>query len=193
MTLTEIALKYHTDKVYRPDRQYCHDYLPVYEELLAGKKIRRVLEIGLGWEGLMHRQYVRGASLHMWAEAFPEALVYGLDIREDALVNQGRISSYLFDQGRAADHLEMAIHFERIGAAPFDLIVDDGSHKAEDQARSAYWFMRLLAPGGVYVIEDIYDAKYLKELLIPEIAVRATVIECHPERVENDRLMVIHG
>jgi hypothetical protein len=148
--LCKIAQKYHTDK------SHFHNYTPYYHQLLSGKSVKKVLEIGLGWGGLMHNDYQHAGSLLMWREYFPEAEIYGLDVRPDALRNEHRIHSFLCDQNNIDSLLHAA---EQVGGN-FDLIVDDGSHVPAHQVVTAMTFAPLLAAGGLYVIEDVHDAYF---------------------------------
>jgi hypothetical protein len=148
--LCRIALKHHTDKA------HFHNYTPTYHKLLAGKSVKKVLEIGLGWGGLMHNDYQSAGSLLMWRDYFPDAEIYGLDIRPDALRNENRIHSFLCDQNDIDSLMRAAA---QVGD-DFDLIVDDGSHVPMHQVTTASIFVPLLAPGGLYVIEDVHDAYF---------------------------------
>jgi predicted O-methyltransferase YrrM len=139
--LCELATKYGTDK--GPSG---HNYTPIYHLLLAWKKVKKVLEIGIA----------SGASLRMWEEYFPEAEIYGLDTNiSDPSVPTTRIKCFQCDQSNLASLLNV---IPQIGAN-FDLIVDDASHRAEDQVLSAHVLLPLLTPEGVYVIEDVSDPK----------------------------------
>ena len=130
MNLKPIAAKYGSDKC------AWHSYGRIYDQLFYGKTVRKMLEIGIGYKGLLGEKYQNGAGLRMWAEYFPEAEIYGLDLREDALVNEGRIHSYQCDQGSIKS---LRAAREAIGTG-FDLIVDDGSHQPEHQILSALVF-----------------------------------------------------
>jgi len=149
MTFTEIARKYKTDKV-----DY-HNYGTFYEELFDARRDQtwKVLEIGVGHPACMGHVagYATGASLRTWEEYFPNAIVYGLDVRSDVLVNAGRIRCYQANQ-RDKDSLRSVV--PSLGG-DFDLIVDDGTHCADDQVSTANVLMPLLAKNGVYVIEDV--------------------------------------
>ena len=154
--LCEIALKYHCDKVLR------HSYTPVYYELFEGMHVRRLLEIGIGTEDLMKPfvdVYVHGASLWLWQEFFLEADIFACDIREDVLINEGRIRSYWCDQ-RSVESLQALL---KQTGRNFDVIIDDGSHVTEDQITSAKVLVPTLALGGVYVVEDCWHP----ELILP--------------------------
>jgi cephalosporin hydroxylase len=122
----------------------CHTYTPAYHAMLGDRRetVRRVLEVGVN----------AGSSLRMWEEYFPAAEVIGFDIRPEVLFSAGRIRCYLADQG---DGQSLLSAVAAAGGGPFDLIIDDGSHQDEHQVVTAETLLPLLAPGGVYVIEDI--------------------------------------
>jgi len=176
MNLKPIAAKYGSDKC------AWHSYGRVYDQLFEGKTVRKMLEIGIGYKGLLAESYENGASLRMWAEYFPAAEIYGLDIREDALVNEGRIHSHVCDQGKIQSLLAAR---DFIGA-DFDLIVDDGSHQPEHQILSACVLWPCVASGGRYVIEDVWNAAEVS----PFLPFEHDVIELKIRRVPDDRLVV---
>ncbi len=176
MNLKPIAAKYGSDKC------AWHSYGRIYDQLFYGKTVRKMLEIGIGYKGLLGENYQNGAGLRMWAEYFPEAEIYGLDIREDALVNEGRIHSYQCDQGSIKSLLAAR---EAVGEG-CDLIVDDGSHLPEHQVLSAHVLIDCRRFGGYYVIEDVWDAA----LVSPFLPFPHEVIELKTHRVKDDRLIV---
>jgi len=150
-TLTDLARKYGADKYFR------HSYMPVYERLLAHLKPHRLLEIGVGYESLMSPFvpfYVHGSSLHMWSDYWPDAHIYACDIREDALVNEGNIKSWVADQSKPMD-------MERLIAncgGKCDVIIDDASHQLADQQACARVLLPWVMPhGGLYIVEDVYE------------------------------------
>ena len=91
----------------------------------------------------------------MWQETFPEAQIFGLDIREDTLVNEGNICSFLCDQSNPSDLLHAA---NQIGG-DIDFIVDDASHVPAYQVQTACVFVPSLSKSGVYVIEDVIPGR----------------------------------
>jgi hypothetical protein len=143
--LCELARKHACDKggKHTLAGEHCHNYTPAYHELLGHRreKVRRVLEIGVH----------KGASLRMWEEYFPNADIIGVDIDKACLFNAGRIRCYFGDQN---DEQRVAKIAQR-EVLPFDLIVDDGSHRAADQVRTAKALLPYLARGGIYVCEDV--------------------------------------
>lgn len=119
MTWDEVGVKHGTDK-----SSIGHDYLRHYERALEGHDVRSVLEIGVD----------TGASLRTWYDIFPDADVWGIDIRpecDDA------------DVGRAAVLIADATDGSQMGFLPtFDFIIDDGSHQLPDAFKS----INLLVP-----------------------------------------------
>jgi len=150
--LKDLAQKYSSDKL------YWHSYIPMYEALFHQRQVFRLLEIGIGFKDLMVPflpagvEYCHGSSLKMWAEYFPEADIFACDIREDALINEGRIRSITCDHGSAQQLTELVTW----AGGDFDVIIDDGSHQTEHQIMTASLLLPWVKPGGVYVIEDVW-------------------------------------
>lgn len=153
-SLRQLAEKYSSDKL------YWHSFIPKYEELFAGMEVKRLLEIGIGFKDLMQpflpsgMEYVHGSSLKMWEEYFPEAEICACDIREDTLINEGRIRSVVCDQSDYRSLHAMQIQF---GPGSFDVIIDDGSHIGEHQWFTAGHLLPRLSKGGLYIVEDVWD------------------------------------
>jgi hypothetical protein len=145
--LCNLAWKYGTDKC-TP-----HQYTRVYDQLLGSRRdsVRNVFEIGIAINRDIPNN-VPGASLHMWADYFPHAMVWGCDIRPDTFVNDGRIRSIYCDQS-VPQSLWHAM--DQTGDKEFDLIVDDGSHIPEHQITSMLVLLPFLRPDGLYIIEDV--------------------------------------
>lgn len=154
--LCELAQKWGTDKALF--------YTPFYHSLFGDRRqdVRKVLELGIGYEETMlgsvirmgRTSYTAGASLFMWQEYFPNALIYALDNKPYIFINQGRIESYFVDQDRP-ETFDMLIPWQ-LGYG-FDFIIEDGNHTFACQLLSAMKLVPLVAPGGVYVIEDVGD------------------------------------
>lgn len=138
MTLDELAIKHDTEK-----SSLKHDYCHIYESLFPKpEKVQRVLEIGV---------YL-GASLRMWADYFNNASIVGIDPVPQF---KGDIPSGVYPITGDATNPKDLGYIETFG--PFDLIVDDGSH-FWDQIIIAFegLFLKALAPGGIYVVEDMH-------------------------------------
>lgn len=101
--LYDLALHYSCDKL------HSHSYIPIYEQLFAGmqahKTVKKVLEIGIGYEDLMKDfvpRYVHGASLKMWEAYFPQAQIFACDVRLDTLFHDGRVPFLLLRSVKSA-------------------------------------------------------------------------------------------
>ena len=195
--LCELALKYGTDK-WGPG---AHHYTPHYDDLFWDRRneVKKVLEIGLGNpvnRPFPDRIYESGASHRMWEEYFPNAEIYGLDVHTYLLVNEGRIHSFQCNQHEEAS-LQNVLPL--IGK-DFDLIVDDGSHVPHDQVMTAKYFVPLLAPHGIYVIEDTWIdpnnvcGNTLRGLVLADIPYATSVIHCSEDAEQgrgDDRLVLV--
>jgi hypothetical protein len=119
-------------------------YFPIYEKHFAkfvGRPVR-LLEIGVG----------HGGSLQMWKAYFgPKAQIMGFDIDQRCQEYQeDQITIYTGDQSNG-DQLGI-IAFEQL-----DIVIDDGSHKSEDQRASFEALWPRVKPGGIYLIEDCHE------------------------------------
>lgn len=172
--LDKLAIKYGIDK-----SSVCHDYMSVYEDLLAPfDAVEKFLEIGV----------FRGKSLRMWKEVFPNARIYGIDNNPKYLFEEERITCFLADQSRKDDLIKVA---SRIGGN-IDRIIDDGSHHVEDQILSARTLVPFLSEDGLYVIEDVLE---LGEVMDGLVGMDFRIISTNPPAGEgllkNHNLVVI--
>lgn len=141
ISLNELALKYGTDKGTTK-----HGYCETYEHFLGVYEAPKLLEIGIFF----------GASLRMWADYFPFGEILGIDHNADrANVELPPNASTAVASQEDHESLMVAI----CGKGPFDIIIDDGSHKWDHQQLSLMWLWPYVAPGGVYVIEDLHTSQ----------------------------------
>lgn len=134
MTLQELGERHGTDKA-------AHGYLPFYEKHLP-EVVTSVLEIGV----------LNGNSLRMWADYFPAAHIYGVDIDPRCRQHESdRIDITICSQDDAEALTRLA---ERAGG--FDVVIDDGSHVNVLTLAS----FETLWPytRGAYVIEDLSNS-----------------------------------
>lgn len=134
---------------HQSDKATHHSYGPLYDTLLTPyrERAKNVLELGI----------LEGCSLRAWREFFPNATIHGVDNEIGRLIhNEPRIISHHIDT-KDRDHF-----IEVCGALPiFDVIVDDASHTIMEQVWAACCLWGRLAPGGIYIIEDILYPQYL--------------------------------
>jgi hypothetical protein len=162
--LAELCDKYGTDK--GSNREYnstdawpSHTYTDYYYMIFNKnrEKYRNVFECGIGTnnsdvKGYFKLDGVPGASLKVWRDYFPNAMIYGADIDPTCLVQENRIFSQVMDQ---TNPKSIHNYFDSIVCPSFDLMIDDGLHefsagKILFENSSTY-----LKPGGIYVIEDV--------------------------------------
>lgn len=168
--LCDIAFKYGTDKC----PQLKHAYTPYYYEIFKDKQktVKKVLELGIGhYKGMdknewvfdpgLNRNYHRGASLYMWRDFFPNALIYGADRVPEAIFQDQRIATVLVDERNKLD-LENLI---RQTGSDIDIFIDDASHKVSDQIFAARVLLPLLNDNITYIIEDVGRTKEIMNSL----------------------------
>jgi hypothetical protein len=136
-------------KEYPTDKGTSHHYLPIYDIWFAPFKNKEInlLEIGVKY----------GGSCKLWDDYFPYAKIRGIDITlENVRVKlSNRVTLEQIDyKNLTANYF---IDF------PPDIIIDDGSHRWDDQIHLINVAYSSLRPGGLIVIEDIYN---LEEKLI---------------------------
>jgi hypothetical protein len=142
--LQNLGLIYKTDKVTH------HKYDKIYDFFLKNmyEKQGSILEIGIN----------KCSSLKVWLELFPNAYIYGIDIKVE---KQGsKFEIFKKDQSKEQDLLEIK---EKIKDKNLFFINDDGSHIPEHQLLTFNTFFPLLEEGGIYIIEDIETSYWTKK------------------------------
>jgi hypothetical protein len=132
-----LAKQYGTDKLR-------HGYTPLYNELFHPIRSAAVNVVELG--------VLNGASsIRMWADYFTEGTVYAVDVNEPRLRRlpvDPRIIPVVADAGRK----------EQLAALParIDIVIDDASHKPDDQIAAFDCLWPRIVSGGYYSIEDMH-------------------------------------
>jgi hypothetical protein len=160
--LCKLAQKYGTDKSpWISETSWGHSYTPTYYEKFKDIRysVEKVLEIGVGAGRSMPRKvyklphYVMGASLYMWRDFFPEAMIYGIDILPECIFESHRIQTFFCDQANKSDLKKL---IKKIGS-DIDIVIDDGSHLPAHQVYTCLALKPLLKKDVIYVIEDVKD------------------------------------
>lgn len=146
--LDNLAIKYNSDK--KPgEHNYTKTYFHYFSKI-KDKKIK-LLEIGV----------LKGASIKMWKDFFPNAEIYGLDIDPSCKEYEDcRIKIFIGDQTDRDFLKEM---MKEIG--PVDIIIDDGGHTMNQQKTSFEVLFPYIKKGGAYIIEDLHTS-YWRTYLI---------------------------
>ncbi len=139
-TLNDIGLAHGTDKSTR-----YHGYLPVYAQALEHlrEETFTLIEVGV----------FQGSSAQMWADYFPNARIVGVDVNPECRQYESdRITIRIGDQGNR----------EFLGSLVADVdplvVIDDGSHQWRHQIVTFEELFPAVAPGGVYICEDIHTS-----------------------------------
>ncbi len=143
-----------------------HTYTDYYSRLLGASRqtILKVFECGLGTNNpripsAMGIQGKPGASLRVWRDYFPNAVVWGGDIDRDVLFQEERIKTRFINQ---MDTDSIRTFWGEIGVQDFDFMVDDGLHTFEAGSNLFLNSIEYLAASGVYVIEDVLSLDLLR-------------------------------
>ncbi|MEM1065337.1 MAG: class I SAM-dependent methyltransferase [Pseudomonadota bacterium] len=127
-----------------------HHYIPLYDRYFApfrGRDRVRMLEIGVA----------KGGSLKMWRSYFgPEATIFGIDIREKCRGLGGASAEVRI--GSQDDPYFLGDVVAEMGG--IDIVLDDGSHQMPHVRRTLEILFPMLAPGGIYMIEDLHTAYF---------------------------------
>lgn len=145
--LRKLAIAFETDK--DGIAHDCHHYANPYQHHFAPirKKTLNILEIGIGGYDDPHGG---GQSLRMWRAFFPNSNIYGIDIYEKKLHDSRRIKTF---QGSQVDEAFLRRVVNEIGV--IDVVIDDGSHLSQHVITTFQILFPLLAPDGIYAIEDL--------------------------------------
>ena len=128
---------------YKPTKRI-HNYLKHYWRHFGDIRhdTRNFLEVGVQ----------TGASLRMWADFFPNATIYGVDIDEECKkLEAERTKIYIASSTDAAAMQALA----RDAGGTFDVIMDDGSHFYRDQIETFKILFPYIKNGGFYAVEDL--------------------------------------
>nr|WP_282571936.1 class I SAM-dependent methyltransferase [Roseomonas acroporae] len=123
--------------------QYPGIYEAELHDLLQGGAPLRVLEIGIQ----------NGGSLQLWSQVLPPgSRIVGMDIDPACagLEFGPEVEVFIGDASDAAT-LDRCL-----GGRVFDVIVDDGSHRSGQVIAAFEALFPRLAPGGVYIVEDLH-------------------------------------
>jgi len=168
------------------DKGTTHSYIEFYEELLAPYRhtARHVLEIGI----------MAGSSLRMWEEYFTAASVHGIDATGHPMgyfvlapmMQEGTHHISIMD---ATSPTEVETEFKDV---LFDVIIEDAQHTLTQQLAIYDAFRSHLAPGGIYIIEDVENIdrdRLILEVIDPDR--RVEVVDRRPAKNRFDDVLVI--
>lgn len=141
-TLDQIGLRHGTDKASNG-----HGYLDIYADIIPNDRPIDLLEIG----------WYEGASMRMWRDYLhPGSTITGVDIEPKPPIDGVRFIHADATSRDLLRHEGFRGPFADLEAVRFDVIVDDGSHLSPDVIRTFELLWPHVAPGGLYIIEDLH-------------------------------------
>ena len=129
---------------FKTDKFYFHGYIDCYEKYFNNFNPKAVAEFGV----------FQGDSIRWLLNRFPNAVIHGADIipYQPTWPVDDRFFFTQLDQGNTAQ----VQNFLKL--ANYDLIIEDGSHIPNHQARCLVEGIRALHKGGIYILEDIHTS-----------------------------------
>lgn len=153
--LEQLAARYGSDKATTYRNALSHHYTRVYQGLFETRMLQpvKIMEIGLCrglFEGWKQDDI---PSLRMWLDFFPNATVFGVDISDFSWYSNERVRIFRADQSSETSLRENVIN--ELDGTALEVVIDDGSHASRDQQLTFKQLFPLVAPGGLYIIEDL--------------------------------------
>ncbi len=129
---------------YESDKIFWHGFIDFYEQWFQGRDFPVIAEFGI----------FKGDSIRWLLKRFPNSKIYGADILpyQSSWPVDDRFKFARLDQ----NEVEMIKNF--LSLDKFDLIIEDGSHIPKHQVNCLVEGMRVLNPGGLYILEDIHTS-----------------------------------
>lgn len=143
MNLGDLFDKYGSDKATQGEG---HRYHEVYETLIP-RDTAMLVELGLGGSGF------NGAwgSARAWLDWLDGGQFIGVDIEEPPADLCSRFAYYKCDLGDVPSLMALA---EAIQGC--DVIIDDASHRGDQQRLAFAVLWPALKPDGLYIVEDLH-------------------------------------
>lgn len=177
-------------------------YSKYLKDVLYTKENLKMLEIGVGCVNQfsygmdMKGKYTEGRSVKVWKHLLPRAEIYVVDIDPCAkrIASAGVLPE---DHVIIGSQVDEGLLNGIADIGPFDMIVDDGSHVPKHQIKTfAELFCESVAPGGIYVIEDLESSvtdtvitKYSTFDMLTEASVALTANGKVSQKLRSNRLV----
>ncbi len=173
-----------------------HMYTPFYYEYLKPyrNKFKKILEIGVGNNRQVKhlKNGVVGASLRMWRDFFPNAMVYGGDVAKECIFEDERLKTYYCDETKK-ESIENLI---KQTGSDIDLVIDDALHHIHNQMFLFEVLMPLLKKDVIYIVEDCFRTRQMRKTFpaynsfVPRLLPNESP-SLSPERYIHDGLCIL--
>lgn len=138
MTLTQTFDKYGTDK-----GSSGHDLGGIYEPYFKGRNIKRAIEIGV----------YKGASVNAFADYFgPDSKIVGIDVNNFQFDKLPNVTVAIGDATNPEFMQSVLGMFE---GRQIDFVLDDASHRIQEQIATLHLLVYSIVPDGLYIVEDV--------------------------------------
>jgi hypothetical protein len=135
----ELRNQYSNDNYSSKHTVYWNIYEEIFQKYNLKKKLN-LLEIGVD----------NGTGMDAYQRIFPNAKICGLDIR--------RLTSPIGPVYTGSQDNPELLNRINTEQGPFDIIIDDGSHRNDHQISTFEYMFPLLKPGGIYIVEDTHSS-----------------------------------
>jgi len=159
--LCELGKKYDTDKSSQRSNithyRHCHPYTLFYHSLFKNRRNEPLVIAELG--------ILYGGSLLMWKDYFTNAHLYGFEFNDKLIdkfiknCDNDRITLAKIDVKNSDSIINAFCTVNTM----YDIIIEDTTHKFEDQIRVIEHVHPYLKPGGILIIEDIFKSTDVNE------------------------------
>jgi len=172
-----------------------HPYTAVYDFLFSSMRYN---EINVAEIGILDNK-----SMRCWRDYFPKAHLCGFEWFDDRLnaAKLARQPNTSYYKMNVEDEESIRKAFELAGKQ-YNIIIEDSTHKFEDQIRVAHIAYKYMLPGCVFVIEDVFrnasESLYETHLdsLSKYFSSATFVVTEHALRWspgwDNDKLLILH-
>ena len=99
------------------------------------------------------------------SDRFPESQIIGIDITDEHIIEPVRQRKNIDIEIADIYQQHSVEQFRQKHSQLVDIIIDDALHDPGSQYLAFQLWRLVLAPGGIYVIEDVYDPGQLSYLL----------------------------
>lgn len=124
-------------------------YFPIYERYFSHRRNSPIVFLEIGVQ--------KGGSLKMWKQYFhPQSRVVGIDIDPDC--QQHDTAETPVRIGSQADTELLQRVIDEFGVP--DIVLDDGSHNAQDQRATFEFLYPKMADNSCYLVEDTHTSYY---------------------------------
>lgn len=158
------------------DKGTTHSYVDVYESILAPYRSGCILmELGLAV----------GDCLYMWQEYLSNSKIIGVD------TNDGFPKQKFPGIEIITADCTTARFLDQLGDRTFDIVIDDASHRIEDQIKSFNLLKSRMNKNGIYIIEDVQDIDAHGAILHSRHD-KAEMLDLRKERDRYDNVLCIY-